>query len=273
MFPATLITFREVLEASLIIAAILGILIRLEEKRSIKTLIIATILATLISVGLIIGGSVVGLQIQEKFQGKVKEIFEGVMMITTAFFITWAVFVLHSFLTKYKKNVIGKVRESIEKKYQIGLFVLVFTAVFREGLEIVLFLSTLFLTENPTPILQGFLMGSFLALGFALIIFVSTLRVSVRKAMQATSILLIFFAAGLLMRGLGELSEAGVFVETISIDLPLIPQPQTLLGSALKSIFGLTPSISIFQSFFYISYVAIMFWWLFIKKSRSRIVD
>ncbi|PIV71264.1 hypothetical protein COW57_00440, partial [Candidatus Roizmanbacteria bacterium CG17_big_fil_post_rev_8_21_14_2_50_39_7] len=48
-----------------------------------------------------------------------------------------------------------KVRKSIEEQEQRGLFVLVFTAVFREGFEIVLFLSTIYLSSNPQRIFIG----------------------------------------------------------------------------------------------------------------------
>lgn len=275
MFPATLVSFREILEASFIVAAILGILVKFNDKRGVRTLTLATIVAVLASVGLLGLGTLLGYKMQEIFEGKTEEIFEGVMMIVTAFFITWAVFVLHRFFARYKTNVLGKVRESLDKNYQWPLFILVFTAVFREGLEIVLFLSTLFFAEKPSAILSGFLTGSLLASIFAAIIYTTTLRLPIKRTLQTTSLLLIIFAAGLLMRGVGELQEAGiVHLATPILNIPLIPEADTISGSTLKTVFGVTPNVSVFQSTLYTIYLFSMIWWVFLKdRFRFREVN
>jgi high-affinity iron transporter len=266
MFPATLVTFREILEASFIVATILGLLVKVDDKRSVKTLILATISAVFASIILLGLGTLTGNEIREHLQGRSEEIFEGTMMITTAFFITWAVFVLHKFFARYKTNVLSKVRESIDKNYQWPLFILVFTAVFREGLEIVLFLSTLFFAEKPGAIVTGFISGSLLASLFAIAIYTTTIKLPIKRTLNLTSLLLIIFAAGLLMKGVGALQEAGfISLNTPIISLPMIPDADTIAGSILKTIFGLTPSINLLQSAFYTTYLLLMVWWIFLK--------
>ena len=266
MFPATLVTFREILEASFIVAAILGILVKVNDRRGIRTLVLSTAAAVFASLGLLGLGALTGYGIKEHLEGRNEEIFEGAMMITTAFFITWAVFVLHKFFAKYKTNVLSKVRESIDKNYQWPLFILVFTAVFREGLEIVLFLSTLFFAEKPSAIITGFISGSLFASLFAIAIYTTTLKLPIRLTLHLTSLLLIIFAAGLLMRGVGELQGAGLIsLNTPIIALPIIPDTGTITGSILKTIFGLTPSINLLQSTLYTVYLLYMIWWVFLK--------
>ena len=140
MLPAFLITFREVIEASLIVATILGILVKLKQFKGIKTVWYATALAAILSILLLAVGSLFGLKIQELYTGKTEEFIEGIFMVTSAIFITWAVFFLHKYFSKYKVQLLQKIKATVENQEQKGLFILVFTAVFREGFEIALFL-------------------------------------------------------------------------------------------------------------------------------------
>ena len=74
MLPAFLITFREVIEASLIVATILGILVKLNQKKGIKTVWYATGLAAFMSILFLALGSFFGLKMQELYSGKVEEL-------------------------------------------------------------------------------------------------------------------------------------------------------------------------------------------------------
>ena len=159
MLPAFLITFREVIEASLIVATILGILVKLKQTKGIKTVWLATALAVLVSILLLGLGSLFGLKMQELYTGKAEEFIEGVLMFTSAIFITWAVFFLHTYFSSHKAHLLRKVKQTVKEQEQKGLFILVFTAVFREGFEIVLFLSTIYFSSNPQQIFTGFAGG------------------------------------------------------------------------------------------------------------------
>lgn len=90
MLPAFLITFREVLEASLIVATILGVLLKLRQHKSIRTVAVATSAAVMLSIFLLIGGSLLGVRVHDAYSGATEEIIEGILMITSAIFITWA---------------------------------------------------------------------------------------------------------------------------------------------------------------------------------------
>jgi high-affinity iron transporter len=132
MLPAFLITLREVIEASLIVATILGILVKLNNKPAQKTVYVATITAFAVSLALLVGASLLGYKIHILYTGKVEDFIEGVLMILSALFITWAVFFLHSYFGSYKVRLLQKVSHSLSDNEQKGLFFLTFTAVFRE---------------------------------------------------------------------------------------------------------------------------------------------
>src|SRR3989344_3176225 len=95
MIPSFLITFREVIEASLIVATIAGILVKLNQKKQLKTVWLATGAAALLSVMLLVFGTILGIKVQEVFELH-EALIEGTLMVTTAIFITWAVFFLHN---------------------------------------------------------------------------------------------------------------------------------------------------------------------------------
>ncbi|MBP6045392.1 FTR1 family protein [Candidatus Woesebacteria bacterium] len=268
MLPAFLITFREVIEASLIVATILGILSKLNQGKSIKTVWTATALAGFLSVILIGVGSLGGLQFQKLYSGKIEQTTEGVLMITSAIFITWAVFFLHKHFSRYKVELLKKVRDSLEGAEQNGLFILVFTAVFREGFEIVLFLSTIYFSTNPQQIFAGFSAGLLSGLLVAIALFAATIRLPVFYAFRATSMLLILFAAGLLSRGVHEFAEAGYIPEVGKVNLAFIPHGSSIASDMIKTVFGLTKSMDLIQISFYLAYSSAMIWWVFIRPRK-----
>lgn len=270
MLPAFLITFREVIEASLIVATILGILSKLNQKKGIQTVWFATITASLSCVLLLVAGSVFGFQVQKVYSGRVEEFIEGILMMVSAFFITWAVFFLHKYFSRYKVQLLKKVQETVEKEEQKGLFVLAFTAVFREGIEIVLFLTTIYFSSNPPQIFTGFSLGMVGGLAISLALFSATVRLPVYQAFRVTSGMLILFAAGLLARGAHEFAEAGVIPELSKFTLPLLPH-NSFAGDIIASIFGVTKHMDGLQIALYLGYTGIMTWYVFFRKSPNPV--
>lgn len=266
MLPSFLITFREVIEATLIVATILGILTKLKESRGTRIVWTAAITAFAASGLLLVAGSILGMSVQQWYTGKTESYIEGYLLIVSAIFITWAVFFLHRYFGSYKTHLLQKLRDTVVLEEKSGLFILVFTAVFREGIEIVLFLSTLYFSSNPTEILGGFTLGAISAFFLSAGIFRATIRLPIFWAFRTTSILLILFAGGMITRGVHELMEVGMIPEITSLSLWFIPTQTSVFGSILKSIFGITREMNILQLSAYAAYVGSMFWYAFGKK-------
>jgi len=272
MFPAFLITFREVIEASLVVATILGILTKLNRTKSAHSVWTGTITATLISFLLIGIGSFAGLKVQEWFEkGKVEQLFEGALLIISSVFITWAVFVLHRYFAQYKTHLLAKIKSVVEKeKEHRALFALAFTAVFREGIEIVLFLSSMYLADKPEHILIGFMGGVLGGIGISLALFTTTLKLPVYYAFRTTSILLVLFAAGMLSRGIHEFTEAGYIPEFYKLTSVLVPKSGSSVSEFINAVFGLRKTMDATELASYTAYILTMNWWLFIKPLKNR---
>lgn len=269
MIPSFLITLREVIEASLIVATILGILTKLNQRKGIRTVWLATSAATIVSIALLGLGSILGIRVQEIYSGKTEELIEGMLMMLSAAFITWAVFFLHKYFAQYKTHLLVKIKKTVETEEQRGLFWLAFTAVFREGFEIVLFLSTIFFSSNPTSIFIGFSGGLAGGLIIAFGLFAATVRFPLLYAFRVTSALLILFAGGLLARGVHEFAEAGILPELTIFTLTFLPAKATIAGEFTKAIFGITKTMDITQILTYVGYVSFMLWWVFVRKQKS----
>lgn len=269
MLPAFLITFREVIEASLIVATILGILRRLNQTKGIKAVWFATISAFLFSLFLLLVGSLFGLKVQELYSGRTEELIEGSLMMISALFITWAVFFLHKYFGIYKAHLLQKIKSSVEVEEQRGLFALTFAAVFREGFEIVLFLTTIYFSSSPQSIMSGFFSGAIAALIVSFGLFTATLKLPLFYAFRVTSMLLILFAAGLLARGTHEFAEVGILPEIGKMTVLALPVKMVFVEELIKSIFGITQKMDMIQLSVYAMYVVLMSYKVFVRKSSK----
>lgn len=268
MFPTFLITIREVIEASFIVTTILGILIKLKQNNGVKTVWIATGSASVVSIFLLAVGSMLGLHIQEVYE-RHEPYIEGVLMVISVIFITWAVFFLHTFFAGHKARLLKRLKETVERQEQKGLFILVFTAVFREGFEIALFLSTIYFSSNPQQIFIGFAGGLIGGLLISFILYATTQRMPVRYAFRMSSILLVLFAAGLLARGIHEFAEVGLLPEIGMMHFTFMPQKGTFVAEMVKAVFGITPKMDLIQLSLYGLYILFMYWYIFLRKSSQ----
>ncbi len=268
MFAAALISLREVIEATLIVATVVGILTKLKQTHLLKTVYTGTFLAIAASVALLGLGSFFGLQIQEIYTGETEELIEGVLMLISAAFVSWAVFFLHTTFGRNKVDLINKINSTALGGQRGAIFLLVFTAVFREGFEIVLFLSTLYLSNNPQQIFSGFLLGLLGGLVFCYVVFKTTVKLPIHYAFKGTSILLILFAAGLFARGIHEFTELGVLPEVTAITFGFLPEKTTTSGALIKVIFGITKKMDFIQLSVYAGYVSFMTWWIRLSSSQ-----
>ncbi|MFZ2025950.1 MAG: FTR1 family protein [Microgenomates group bacterium] len=271
MFPSFIITFREVIEATVIVATILGVISKLKWKEAVSTVWKATGIAVMSSVFLIGAASVFGFKIQQFYTGRTEEIIEGILMIVSAIFITWAVFFLHTFFSRQKGHLMQQVKKTVQTKELKGLFVLVFTAVFREGFEIALFLSSIYLSTKPSDVLFGFMGGLIGGLIVSFLFFRTTERLPIQYAFRISGILLILFAGGLIARGIHEFAEAHIIPELFMITFAFIPDKASFMGGIIKALFGITQKMDIIPIVSYISYVLGMGWFIFFRPNAIQV--
>ncbi|WP_048147766.1 FTR1 family iron permease [Palaeococcus ferrophilus] len=196
---AFLITFREALEAAIIVAIIIAYLRRTGRERQIKDVWIGTALS--IGVSALLGIGIL------KFYGGLgeKELFEGIASYLAVIVLTSMIYWMATKGRNIKAEIESKVSQTIAPLALIGF---TFIVVFREGLETVLFLTP-FMTQSPGGTLLGLAAGLAGALLLAYLIYGVGMRINLRKFFYYSSILLVFVAAGLAGYGTHELIEWG----------------------------------------------------------------
>lgn len=269
MLPSFLLAFREGLEAALIIGIVLGVLHRLQRPELKPVVWRGAGLAVLLSLGVGLALKLVG----AKFEGRAEEAFEGVLMLLAAGVLTWMILWMQRQGSEIRRELENKTRQAALKTGRGALFFLAFLAIFREGVELALFLLAASLTSGWGSTILGGLLGLAGAIALGWTLFASTRRLNVRRFFQVTSILLILFAAGLVGLGVHELNEAGWIPPIVEhvYDINFLLDETTPLGQILKALFGYNANPSLSEMLAYATYFTILAI-IYLKNQRDQIV-
>lgn len=244
MIGQFLITFREALEAAIIVAIIIAYLKRTKRGNQVKDVWIGAGLSILAS-------GLLGAIILKIYGGlEEKELFEGIASYLAVIVLTSMIYWMATKGKNIKMEIENKVSKAISP---LALISFTFIVVFREGLETVLFLTP-FATQDFSGTLIGLISGLVGALALAYLIYGVGMRINLRTFFYYSSILLVFVAAGLAGYGTHELiewaEEEGVslgFFEETAYDLG-IPKDSVwshkgVIGSVFAVLFGYSTSM------------------------------
>lgn len=258
MLPSLLITLREGLEAALIVGIVLGVLYRLQRQDLIRPAWAGVVAAVALSLagGLALRGLGIALE------GHSEEIFEGATMLVAASVLTWMILWMTRRGRETQASLERDVRRTAAQGGAWGLFGLTFVAVLREGLETALFLNAALFTATPVQTLIGGILGLAIAIGLGWAIFAAGRRLNVRLFFQATGILLLLFAAGLVARSVHEFQEAALLPVLVQHvwDLNPVLDENSLPGEFLKALFGYNGNPSLLEVLAYGLYLVIVGW-------------
>jgi high-affinity iron transporter len=277
MLSSLLITLREGLEAALIIGIILAFLTRSDNRQGFKSVWLGTSLAVIVS---LLAGAAIFLLAGE-FSGRAEEIFEGIAMFVAAVVLTWMIFWMRKQASDIKTHLHAQIQSVLTSGSSLGLVVLAFVVVVREGIETVLFLfAATRVAESPALFTAGGLLGLVIAVAIGYSIYRGSSRLNLRAFFNVTSIVLIVFAAGLLAHGIHEFQEAGIIpivIEHVWDINHILPETSTF-GRFLTAIIGYNGNPSLLEIIFYIAYLvstlAIYFRPLTIaQESESRVTS
>lgn len=267
MIPSLLLSLREGIEAALIIGIVLGTLKKIDQSGSDKYVWLGVINAVGIS-------TLVGIflyNIGVSFEGAAEEIFEGTMMFIAAGVLTWMIFWMRKQSSRIKDEIESGVRLAVGNKGAAALFVLAFTAVLREGIELAIFLTAASFTSSAAQTLTGAALGLTAAVVLGYLIFTTSIRLNMKQFFNVTSALLILFAAGLVAYGVHEFNEAGWIPSIIEHvwDINHILDEESTFGTLLKALFGYNGNPSLTEILAYFTYFGGIL--LGIRRSESTI--
>ena len=269
MLESFLVTSRETLEASLVVGIVFAYLNKTNNKNYKKTVYYGIVFGILASILAAFAFTFFA----GDFEGKAEQIFEGATMLVGAFLLTtmilWMMQQRH-----ISKNIEGKVERHLMNAQpllsHIGIFMLISIAIIREGVETVIFLNAINYASGIS--FFGGTLGIIAAVVVGYLFFVSTKKINLKKLFGISSILLILFAAGLMVHAFHELEEANLVNGIINplFDINNILNENSLVGSFLKGLFGYTGAPSLLEVLVYVSYLVLIFY-LYRRIESSRV--
>jgi high-affinity iron transporter len=200
MTTSFLITLREGLEASLIVAILLTYLNKTDRKQDARYVWFGTASAV---VACLIAGTAIYLAVSG-LNGKVEQAVEGTIALAAAAVLTQMIF----WMRKNSSNLSSELRAKVDASAKTALFTIAFVAVVREGLETVLFLlSAETSSASGTSVVVGGLIGLAASVILGIAIFAGGRKVNLKQFFNITAVLLIMFAAGLAGKAVHEYRE------------------------------------------------------------------
>lgn len=266
-FGAAVLTFREGLEAALILAIMLGYLRKVGRDKQQLSVWAGAMTAGLLAVGFTVILQLFGAQ----FDYPAKGIYEGATSLLAVGMLTYMIF----WMSRQARYIKGSLEQSMTQTFlngaSWGLFGLAFLTVAREGVETALFLSASAFESSGTATLVGGVAGLLAALAVAWAVYVAGVRLNYRSFFRVTSFLLIVFAAAILRYGIHEFEEVNwlpPLVENVWNTGQWLPTGSTL-GTVLQALIGYTSKPSLLQALGYFGYLLVVGALMFLPVRRT----
>ncbi|HSB89315.1 MAG TPA: FTR1 family protein [Anaerolineales bacterium] len=260
MLPAYLLALREGLEAALVIGLTFGVLNRMRRADLRRQVWLGAGMAAVMSAGAAVSLQAIGVRLEGRFE----QVFEGLTMLTAAGLLTWMILWMRSQARRLQEGLEDEVRRAAQAGTARAVFTLAMLAVLREGVELALFLTATTYQTNAAATWTGGLLGLATALALGWIVYGTSVRLDMRAFFQATGLLLLLFAAGLVAHSVHEFNELGWIPPILDPiwNLSGILQEDSVVGSLLKSLFGYNANPSLTEALAYVVYLAtLVFTW------------
>jgi high-affinity iron transporter len=262
MLAGFLLALREGIEAVLIVSIVLGMLKKMGRADRAWLVWLGVGLAAATSLAVAVGLNIIGAE----FEGPGEQAFEAFTMLFAAAVLTWMIFWMQKQGRRTQLGLEAEVQQALSGGQKLALFSVAFLAVLREGVELALFLTAVnFSTElvaGEASILGwlGGVLGLIAALIIGWLMYESAIKLNLRRFFQFTSIILIFFAAGLVGHAVHELNELSwipAVIDHVYDFAPLLPETSAV-GEFLKALFGYTASPALTEMLAYIGYFVVV---------------
>lgn len=258
------ILLREGLEAILIIGALVAFLVRTgngRRRRDIHLGVGAGVVVTLLTL--------VAIETVFQFSPASQEVLEGVTMLVATAVLFYVSYWLLSKLevAKWNRFVKGKVQDALTSGSALALPSVAFLAVYREGVETVLFYKALLLTGEPgrslLPVFGGIACAALVLAVIYLLINRFGVKLPLKTFFGVTSGFLYYMAFVFAGKGVAELQGGGVLPVTVVSWAPQIER---------FGIYRTVESLAV-QGLLAVLLVAALFWTFYLEPRRLRVTQ
>lgn len=266
MLANYLIGLREGLEAALIVTILIAYVVKIGRPDVLARLWTGVGLAVLLALtlGAVLTFGTYGLSFAAQ------ESIGGLLSIVATGLVTGMVF----WMLRTAKDLKGHLHGHIDKHLAgagMGLVLVAFLAVGREGIETALFIwAAVQATGQTTMPLIGAGLGILTAVGLGWLIYAGMLKINLSRFFTWTGAILILVAAGVLSYGVHDLQEAGILpgLGALAFDVSGAIPPDSWYGTLLKGTLNFSPATTWLELFAWIAYIVPTLT-LFVVKSRQ----
>jgi high-affinity iron transporter len=255
MFITFLIAFREALEAFLLVGILLGYLYRVGAGRYAKWIymgVVAGLLASLVAAFLF-------QVVVDQFHNDLYRAYltAGIMVVATLVLTYMAVW-MQKQAKAHTAHATKQLEGYVAGDKVLGIALIAFVSVWREGLETVLFLSAL-AYGGEAPSLIGGAIGFVAAIAVVWLLMVGARKVPLQAFFRYTSLLLLVIAAGLLGSAVNMLQSAGIVPGSTTplFDVSGVLSDQGGVGAFLRGLFGYNATPTAAQFLLWALYLAV----------------
>lgn len=265
MLANYLIGLREGLEAALIVTILITYIVKIDRKDLLPRIWIGVGLAVLLSLalGAVLTFGTYGLSFTAQ------ETIGGLLSIIATGLVTWMVF----WMLRTARDLKGHLQNNVDRHLVgtgLGLVLVAFLAVGREGIETALFLwAAVQATGQNTLPLLGAGLGILTAVGLGWLIYAGMLRINLSRFFTWTGAVLIIVAAGVLSYGVHDLQEAGILpgLNSLAFNVSGAVPPDSWYGTLLKGTLNFSPATTWLEMSAWLAYIVPTLT-VFIRKSR-----
>ena len=258
------ILLREGLEAILLIGALIAFLVKSgngERRRDIHVGMVAAVLASVLTA--------VALETIFRFSPASQEVLEGAtMMVATAALFYVSYWLLSKMeVAKWNRFVKGKVQDALTSGSALALPSVAFLAVYREGVETVLFYKAL-MVAGPAggavlPVVGGILLASVALAVVYVLINRFGVKLPLKPFFAVTSAFLYYMAFVFAGKGIAELQGGGIIPITV---VPWAPQIERL------GIYRTVESLAA-QGVLLVLLIAAVAWTFYLEPRRLKVTQ
>jgi high-affinity iron transporter len=240
VLPTFVIGLREGLEAALIIGIIAAFLSQQGRRDALRWMWLGVGIALLLC-----GGVAWGLHIaEENLPQREQEQLETIIALVAVGMITWMIVWMRRHSADLKGDLHAKASVALVEGSAIGLIVMAFLAVLREGLETAVFMLAAFQqSDRPGLTGTGALLGVFVAVVLGYLIYRGGVKINLSKFFRVTGVVLVLVGAGLLAFAVHTAHEAGWWHLLLdrAVDLTWLIDPGSVQSALITGMFGIQP--------------------------------
>ena len=261
MLETLLIAWRESLEAALVVGVLLTYLARSGQRSGVAYVWAGSLLAILAALAC----GLVSNDAASRLDPDLQELVQAGILFLAVAVLTWMILWMHRNAAGLGGELRRKADQALVTGRLMGLAAIAFVAVFREGLETVLFLWGV-LVQHPDltalPFVAAGLAGAALAVATAWLFFRGFRFLSLPRFFRVTGVLLLLVAAGLLVSGVNKLIGLGYLSPIVAQvwSTAWLVRDDSPLGAFLAALVGYRSRPSLGELLAFVTYVPLMLW-------------